>query len=357
MAKISIKAGTTSKLLDLFIQDTSVTTGAGLTGLVFNAGSLTGYYYREGAASAVSITLATMTLGTWATGGFVVVDDTNMPGCYQLGIPDAAIAAGAKSVLVMLKGAANMAPLILEVELTAVDNQSAAAFMTGVNSLAPPTNWNLESIDGNGRLDIIKIAGTTQTARDIGASVLLSSGTGTGQLDFTSGVVKANATQWLGGTIPAVNVTGVPLVDMKYTLGTISPAAAGSVAIDWAQISNKTATVALTNTTVGTITTYSGNTPQTGDSYARIGAPVGASISADIANVKVSILTTALTEGYAANGVAPTLSQFMFMNWSATANGAAVGTTLTNYKLDGTTPAMTFTLNDASNPTSITRAT
>ena len=32
-----------------------------------------------------------------------------------------------------------------------------------------------------------------------------------------------------------------------------------------------------------TVTTYTGNTPQTGDNFARLGAPVGASISADIA--------------------------------------------------------------------------
>jgi hypothetical protein len=50
--------------------------------------------------------------------------------------------------------------------------------------------------------------------------VILQAGTGTGQLDFTSGVVKANATQWLGGTIPAVNVTGVPKVDLVDWLGT-----------------------------------------------------------------------------------------------------------------------------------------
>jgi hypothetical protein len=37
-----------------------------------------------------------------------------------------------------------------------------------------------------------KVSGTAQTARDLGASVLLSSGTGTGQLSFTSGVVKAD---------------------------------------------------------------------------------------------------------------------------------------------------------------------
>jgi hypothetical protein len=70
------------------------------------------------------------------------------------------------------------------------------------------------------RVNTTYVGGTSQTGRDIGASVLLSSGTGTGQLDFTSGVVKSNATQWLGGTIPAVNVTGVPKVDLVDWLGT-----------------------------------------------------------------------------------------------------------------------------------------
>lgn len=44
----------------------------------------------------------------------------------------------------------------------------------------------------------VNIGGTAQTGRDLGASVLLSAGTGTGQLDFTSGVVKSNIVQILG---------------------------------------------------------------------------------------------------------------------------------------------------------------
>lgn len=36
---------------------------------------------------------------------------------------------------------------------------------------------------------------------------------------------------------------------------------------------------------VDTLTTYTGNTPQSGDAYARLGAPAGASVSADIASV------------------------------------------------------------------------
>ncbi len=68
------------------------------------------------------------------------------------------------------------------------------------------------------------------------------------------------------------------------------------------------------------------------------------------------VLTTALTESYAAVGVAPTLSQAVFEMVSLLCNRAVVGTTLTNYKMDGTTPAMTFTLDSATQPTTQTRA-
>jgi hypothetical protein len=47
-------------------------------------------------------------------------------------------------------------------------------------------------------VNVSKFGGTTVTGRDIGASVLLSPGTGTGQVDITSGVVKSNLSQILG---------------------------------------------------------------------------------------------------------------------------------------------------------------
>lgn len=55
----------------------------------------------------------------------------------------------------------------------------------------------------NGQIDTnaARLGGTTQTGRDVGTSVLLSTGTGTGQLDFTSGVVKASLAQILGTAI------------------------------------------------------------------------------------------------------------------------------------------------------------
>lgn len=68
----------------------------------------------------------------------------------------------------------------------------------------PATTGRSMVVDASGLVDAnaVKVgpsgSGTAQTARDVGASVLLSSGTGAGQLDFTSGIVKSNLTQVLG---------------------------------------------------------------------------------------------------------------------------------------------------------------
>jgi hypothetical protein len=66
-----------------------------------------------------------------------------------------------------------------------------------------------------GRANISHLAGTVLTGRDVGASVLLSSGTGTGQLDVTSGVVKANATQILGTAVSTPATAGILDVNLK----------------------------------------------------------------------------------------------------------------------------------------------
>lgn len=75
------------------------------------------------------------------------------------------------------------------------------------------------------------------------------------------------------------------------------------------------------------------------------------------ATIAGQVLTTALTESYAALHAAPTLSQIAFEIRGLLAEKAVSSTTLTVKKLDGSTTAETFTLNDATAPTSITRAT
>lgn len=130
-----MKRGSTSVRRLIFIADSSSTTGAGLASLVYNSAGLVAYYFAGDLANEVQITLATATLGTWASGGFVAVDDTNMPGWYEIGIPDAALDAG-NEVAIQLRGAANMVPVNIYIELDAVDYQTTAF---GANTTAPPT--------------------------------------------------------------------------------------------------------------------------------------------------------------------------------------------------------------------------
>jgi hypothetical protein len=124
---VKIKRGTASKRRLIFIGDSSSTTGAGLANLVFNSAGLVAYYYASDLSNDVQITLVTATLGTYTSGGFIAVDNTNMPGWYEVGIPDAVLDGGVEAVI-QFRGAANMVPVNLYIELDSVDYQDATAF-------------------------------------------------------------------------------------------------------------------------------------------------------------------------------------------------------------------------------------
>tara|TARA_R110002153_G_scaffold54346_7_gene151466 strand:- start:1036 stop:2538 length:1503 start_codon:yes stop_codon:yes gene_type:complete len=66
--------------------------------------------------------------------------------------------------------------------------------------------------------------------------------------------------------------------------------------------------------------------------------------------------TTAATESYASDGAAATPAQLLYMILCSVSEFAVSSTTITGKKLDGSTTAMTWTLDDASSPTSRTRA-
>ena len=92
-----------------------------------------------------------------------------------------------------------------------------------------------ENTAGTPAVDAVRLGGTAQTGRDVGASVLLSSGTGTGQLDFTSGVVKANVTQFNG--VAATSSSGRPEVNATHFAGTAyATALAAEVDAVWDEV-------------------------------------------------------------------------------------------------------------------------
>ncbi len=66
---------------------------------------------------------------------------------------------------------------------------------------------------------------------------------------------------------------------------------------------------------------------------------------------------TALTEAYAADGVAATPAELLYMIWARLAQFAITSTTISVKKLDGTTEAFTLEMDSATTPTTSTRAT
>jgi len=69
VAKQLVQLNNTSRTEYVFIQNSSSTTGAGLTGLVFNSAGLTAYYAVErGAATPITLVTQTAT-GAYSSGG------------------------------------------------------------------------------------------------------------------------------------------------------------------------------------------------------------------------------------------------------------------------------------------------
>lgn len=215
MAKLSIKAGSKKESVNVFIRDSSSTTGAGLTGLVFNSAGLTAYYCRP-RTSATAITLATLASATaaWSSGGFKEIDATNMPGWYRLDLPDAALAAGARFADVHLKGATNMAPLPLEIDL--------GAQVTAVVQNVTIRSGTAQS--GSGATTIKLDTGASATSNIYnGCIVALTGGVGVGQ---TAVIVSYN-----GGTkVATVNKTWATTPDATTTFDLY--AASGSIFAD-----------------------------------------------------------------------------------------------------------------------------
>lgn len=106
---ITIAPGSTSQSIELYL---------GATGLTASTSGLSARYNRTRTAS-VSIPLVARTIAqAWTSGGFAEVDATNMPGVYRLDLPDAALAAGADDVTVVVRGASGTNGAVMTVKLS-----------------------------------------------------------------------------------------------------------------------------------------------------------------------------------------------------------------------------------------------
>jgi hypothetical protein len=186
----------------------------------------------------------------------------------------------------------------------------------------------LDSTDGITAETGLTIANTDmQLSKDGGVFGNKNSGGGTHDVDgWYSATLDATDTATVGilmlqvvisGAIPVWHeyyVVEEAVYDALYAASAAGPlqsttagrtldvTAAGTAGIDWGNVENASSTVDLSDTAINlcdTITTYTGNTVQTGDAFARLGAPAGASVSADIGvidgNVDLILVDTSTT--------------------------------------------------------------
>lgn len=338
MAWRRIVAGSTSVLVEFPVYDSSSTIGALLAGLTYNSSGLTAYYYRSGAAGSVSMSLATMTMGTWATLGFVAVDGTNMPGLYQLGIPNAALASGATAVTIYLKGATNMVPVVLELELTSVADYPAN--MTQILGTAVSSPATAGILDVN--LKNIANSAVSTSSAQLGVNAVNIAGQAA-QLDGND-LLKVDLVDIAGS---AVSTSSAQLGVNAVQIGAAVPGSA----------------------TIGTVTNLT-NAPTAGDLTATMkasvtaavpsvaaiqsGLPTDASVQTDLYTV---LSATAFTDATSltANSLLDRIRAlgWIVRNQISVTDSSGAGTI---YKDDSSTTAFSVSLTDNATTTTRTRA-
>jgi hypothetical protein len=168
---ITIAPGSTSQSIELYL---------GATGLTASTSGLSARYNRTRTAS-VSIPLVARTIAqAWTAGGFAQVDATNMPGVYRLDIPDAALAAGADDVTVVVRGASGTNGAVMTVKLSSgglTSAQTASAVwgaLTNDHTTHGTFGWNVLRADQDSKEGLVTLhqsGGVSRVDADIHAIV------------------------------------------------------------------------------------------------------------------------------------------------------------------------------------------
>jgi len=232
---IGFKLGATSIVLRVKLLDSSVTTGAGKTGLTSSSSGLiiaaiadneaTTTAYTQAGSTIESIT----TLGTFATPTatkcrFKEVDATNHKGVYEIQFDNARYnVSNAKFLTVSISGVTGLAECDFIIPLTKFDPYDGQR--AGLTALPAADAGASGGLIGAG-------TGTNQLSLSSG-QVLVQSGTGSGQLSTSSGVISANVTQFNGAA--ATSASGRPEVNVTHFGGTAGTFATGIPSVNTVQ--------------------------------------------------------------------------------------------------------------------------
>jgi len=217
----------------------------------------------------------------------------------------------------------------------------------GANTTTPPT----VSAIADAQWDELRAGHVISGSFGEGAASV--QGNVTGSVASVTGAV-GSVTGAVGSVTGSVaSVTGaVGSVTASVTVGTNNDKTGYSISgtlttLDGLNNFNPTTDTVANVTLVATTTT---NTDMRGTDSANTTTPPTA------AAITTAVLTTQMTESYAALGVAPTLAQSLFLQQQKLGSFSITSTTLTVTGIDGTTTKATYTLDSSTSPTSTVRA-
>ena len=270
-----------------------------------------------GASSAADSTpTGTLYLNGTANGATVTV--TNISGgVYKAAVTMPTLAAGDEVMLVIaatVSSVAGMGVVWGDVGDTAIASDLNTLLTNGTYGLSAAetliaaiktvTDKFAFTVANQVDANALKVGGTTQTGRDLGASVLISPGTGTGQLDVTSGVVKANLVQILAAAITGTAANLVAAFTAFFNVGSpvlttasvnqtgdgyavVKSGGAGDNAAIKAKTDNLPASPAAVGSDMGTVSSVTGN--------------VGGNVVGSVASVTAAVTAGTVSDktGYA----------------------------------------------------------
>jgi hypothetical protein len=337
--------------------------GTAATGLTITDLDL--QYVRSGATPAAKVDATALAAANSAHGDnqAIEVDATDQPALYRVDWPDAAFASGVREVILTVKHASifteelrvNLTPVPVDVRQYAGSTTDVSTMPASLASALADTNELQTDWANGGRLDLI--------------------------IDATLADTNELQTDWVNGgrldLILDATATASALASLVTTVGV---AGAGLTAADDAVIAaiaalNNVSTAQVQTAAAAALTAYDPPTNAEMEARTLVAANYFDPAADTVANVTtVGSVTTktgyaltsdydfakgtvAVTEAYAADGAAPTPVQALMLIQQALTEVAISSTTMTIKKIDGSTTAATLTLNDASAPTSKTRAT
>jgi hypothetical protein len=267
-------------------------TGAPKTGIAYS--SVTIYYYRQGASSTSQLTMSSLASldAAHTGGGWAELDATNMKGQYRVDWADAMFAAGADWVTVKI-----VATGCKEVEIT--------------------FRIDVLNVDSSGQVKLGSTAANAITATSINTSAFTAA-------KFDTAALTAD--KFADNFLTANKINTAALTTAKFAADFLDSTLIADDAIGVDQVA--------------------------------AGALGADSFTTQLINaIADGLLARTLgTESYAAAGATPTVGQWCWEMLQRNFDFSITGTTLTVYQKNGSTPAMTFTLNNASAPTSVHRA-